>query len=67
MTQDQNQSESDRRVAKRYQLSLPIDFDGKPATSINISETGIRYFSPQPLNAGSRAYLKVYFGKNRVN
>lgn len=58
---------SERRIAQRFQLSLPIDFQGKPATSINISSTGIRYFSPQPLNVGSSAYLKVYFGKNRVN
>lgn len=69
MTQDNHNSQEseERRIARRYQLNLPIDIDGKPATSINISATGIRYISPQPLNKGASAYLKVYFGKNRVN
>lgn len=56
-----------RRIAERFQLNLPIVCDGRPATSINISLTGIRFVSPQPLNVGSKAYLKVYFGKERVN
>jgi hypothetical protein len=50
-----------RRIAKRFQLNVPLLCNGKPATSINISVTGIRYVSSQPLNSGSKAQLKLCF------
>jgi PilZ domain len=56
-----------RRIARRFKLNLPLVCDGRPTTSINISLTGIRYVSPQAVNQGSKADLKVCFGSNQVN
>lgn len=57
---------SNRRVARRYQLNVPLQCNGRPATSINISRSGIRYVSPKPLNTGSEAQLNISFGEDTV-
>lgn len=57
---------SNRRVAKRHPINLPVSFSGNEGMSINISETGMRFATLAPVTAGSFAKVSVWFEKETV-
>lgn len=57
---------SNRRVAKRHPINLPVSFRGNEGMSINISETGMRFATLTPVNAGSFARVLLKFENETV-
>lgn len=54
-----------RRGATRFKLNLPLFHRGKPAQTINISATGIRFVS-RTLSVGSNVELTLDLGHEMI-
>lgn len=54
-----------RRGATRFKLDLPLYHRGKPAQTINISATGIRFVS-RTLSVGSDVELSLDLGSETI-
>ncbi len=57
---------SNRRVAKRHPINLPVEFSGTSGVTINISESGMRFATLAPVQSGAVARIKVKFDKETV-
>lgn len=57
---------SNRRVAKRHPINLPVEFSGNSGVTINISETGMRFATLAPIQSGTLAKIRVKFDKETV-
>lgn len=56
-----------RRVARRHPFNFPLCCDGVPGVVLNISLTGLRFVSNEPLAVGEQTKLSLTFENETID